>query len=83
MALASAKALKLPIAGVDLLFDNDSHSICEVNSAPGFQGFEAATGLNVARSVLQLCQERSRPVIGPNGHNPNWAGASTLLAASA
>ncbi|WP_368412140.1 hypothetical protein [Synechococcus sp.] len=49
-------ALNLDIAGVDLLFDGDGYSICEVNSAPGFQGFETATGLNVARLVLEHCR---------------------------
>ena len=56
LARDSAAALNLDIAGVDLLFDGDGYSICEVNSAPGFQGFETATGLNVARLVLEHCR---------------------------
>ncbi|MDP5123602.1 MAG: hypothetical protein NWP84_07070 [Cyanobium sp. MAG_04] len=56
LARDSAAALNLDIAGVDLLFDRDGYSICEVNSAPGFQGFETATGLNVARLVLEHCK---------------------------
>ncbi len=60
LALAAAAALKLNVAGVDLLFDADHYSVCEVNSAAGFAGFEAATGLNVARTVLEHCLERSR-----------------------
>ena len=56
LARESAAALNLDIAGVDLLFDGDGYSICEVNSAPGFQGFETATGLNVARLVLEHCR---------------------------
>ncbi len=59
LALSCAAALKLDIAGVDLLFDNDQYSVCEVNSAAGFAGFEAATGLNVAGAVLKHCLERS------------------------
>jgi RimK family alpha-L-glutamate ligase len=58
LARDSAAALNLDIAGVDLLFDGDDYSICEVNSAPGFQGFETATGLNVARLVLEHCRSR-------------------------
>lgn len=56
LARDSAAALNLDIAGVDLLFDGDGYSICEVNSAPGFQGFETATGLNLARLVLEHCR---------------------------
>lgn len=58
LSLACASALKLDIAGVDLLFDQDHYCVCEVNSAPGFVGFEAATGLNVARSILAHCLSR-------------------------
>jgi len=53
LAQACAAALQLDIAGVDLLFDADHYCVCEVNSAPGFAGFEAATGINVARAILE------------------------------
>jgi gamma-F420-2:alpha-L-glutamate ligase len=59
LALPSAKALNLDVAGVDLLFDVDSYSVCGVTSSLGFECFEAATGLNVARTLLQLCRDRS------------------------
>lgn len=58
LAIDSAAALKLDIAGVDLLFDGGHYSVCEVNSAAGFAGFEAATGLNVAREILIHCLRR-------------------------
>jgi len=58
LALASAAAVNLEIAGVDLLFDGDQYCVCEVNSAPGFAGFEQVTGLNVAREILQYCISR-------------------------
>ena len=64
LALASAAAVQLEIAGVDLLFDGEGYSVCEVNSAPGFCGFEAATGLNVARAILEHCLRRQQ---GENG----------------
>lgn len=53
LAAQAAAAVNLDITGVDLLFDGSGYSVCEVNSAPGFAGFEAATELNVARAVLQ------------------------------
>lgn len=57
MALQSAKLLNLDIAGVDLLFDDKKgrkFRICEVNSSPGMEGFEKATGLDVPRAVVSL-----------------------------
>ena len=48
----------LDIAGIDLLFDGDHFRICEANSAPGFEGFEPATGINVARQILEFAAVR-------------------------
>lgn len=58
LARECAAILGLEIAGVDLLFDGDQYRVCEINSAPEFSGFEAATGLNIARLVLQHCSWR-------------------------
>lgn len=55
LARECAATLGLEVAGVDLLFDGDHYRVCEINSAPEFAGFEAATGLNIARLVLQHC----------------------------
>lgn len=58
LAVESARVVGLDIAGVDLLFDGDSYRVCEVNCAPGFEGFEEATGLSVAREIFQYIQVR-------------------------
>ncbi len=76
LALSCAAALKLEIAGVDLLFDDDQYSVCEVNSAAGFAGFEAATGVNVARAVLGHCLERA------SGDGPVCSAMEAYLEAS-
>ena len=55
LALQCVHALDLDMAGVDLLFDGDHFSVCEVNSAADFAGFESATGINVARAILEHC----------------------------
>lgn len=52
IALEAAKALGLDIAGVDLLFGEDSYLICEINSNPGFKGLEEATKKNIAQMLL-------------------------------
>jgi gamma-F420-2:alpha-L-glutamate ligase len=53
LAVESAKILNLDIAGVDLLFDGDKYVICEVNSAPGFEGFGKATGINIPKIIFE------------------------------
>jgi gamma-F420-2:alpha-L-glutamate ligase len=52
IALSVCKALELEVAGVDLLFGKDGFLVCEANSAPGFKGFETATGIDVAKAII-------------------------------
>lgn len=47
-----SRLLNLDIAGVDLLFNNGSYTICEVNSAPGFEGMEKYTNKNIAVEIV-------------------------------
>ena len=47
-----ARLLNLDIAGVDLLFNGESYTICEVNSAPGFEGMEKFTKVNVGEKIV-------------------------------
>jgi RimK family alpha-L-glutamate ligase len=61
LAVESVSLLGLDIAGVDILFNGDSYSICEVNSSPGFEGFEKATGINVPNEIYQYLNVRLRP----------------------
>lgn len=53
-ALRATAAMGLDIAGVDLLLRGDGYVVIEVNSAPGFEGFERATGVDVADAIVQL-----------------------------
>jgi len=50
----SARLLHLDIAGVDLLFNNGSYSICEVNSSPGFEGMDKFTKTNIAEDIVNF-----------------------------
>ena len=58
LAIESARVLGLEIAGVDILFDGDSYRVCEVNSSPGFEGFEEATGVNVPQEIYNYIRVR-------------------------
>ena len=53
-----ARLLDLDIAGVDLLFHQDKYMICEVNSAPGFEGMEKYTKINVAEKMVDYIQKK-------------------------
>jgi len=58
LVIESSRLINLDIAGVDILFDGDNYRICEVNSYPGFEGFEKATGINVSEEVYKYIQVR-------------------------
>jgi ribosomal protein S6--L-glutamate ligase len=53
-ALNAAKALGLDVAGVDMLQSARGPLILEVNSSPGLEGIEGATGVNVAAEIIQF-----------------------------
>lgn len=56
-ALGAAKALGLAIAGVDLLQSERGPLILEVNSSPGLEGIEKATGINIAGEIVKYIEE--------------------------
>ena len=58
LALRVARSLDLEIAGVDLLFGRDGFLVCEANSAPGFEGFERATGVDVAGAIMDYARSK-------------------------
>lgn len=58
MSLRAAEVIGLEIAGVDLVRGAEGYRLIEVNSAPGFEGFERATGRNVAAEILRYARFR-------------------------
>lgn len=52
LAIESARALNLDIAGVDILFDEEGYQICEANGAPDFRGLESCCNVSVADEIL-------------------------------
>ena len=51
-ACRAARVLGLNIAGVDLLEGNNGPLVLEVNSSPGLEGIEKASGVNVAGAIV-------------------------------
>lgn len=55
-ALKAAKALGLSIAGVDMVRSNRGPLVLEVNSSPGLEGIERATGNDIAGSIIEYIE---------------------------
>jgi ribosomal protein S6--L-glutamate ligase len=55
-ALKAAKAMGLGIAGVDMLQSARGPLILEVNSSPGLEGIELATGIDIATSIIKYVE---------------------------
>lgn len=63
IAIKTAKHFQLEYVGVDLMMGNDgSWKVLEINRACQFKGFEMATGVNVAREVLDFLESKKSVV---------------------
>ncbi|HSM34124.1 MAG TPA: TrkA C-terminal domain-containing protein, partial [Anaerolineae bacterium] len=51
-AVRAAQIMGLRMAGVDMLEGKDGPLVMEVNSSPGLEGIETATGLDVAGAII-------------------------------
>ncbi len=60
-ALRAARAFGLGKAGVDLLRSSTGPKVLEVNSSPGFEGIEKATGKDIVAKVYDEIEVRVRP----------------------
>jgi ribosomal protein S6--L-glutamate ligase len=58
MAIEAAKIVGLDVAGVDLVRSDYGSKILEINSSPGLEGIETATGINVADKMIQFLESR-------------------------
>jgi ribosomal protein S6--L-glutamate ligase len=63
VAVRAAAVLGLGVAGVDLLEASEGPLVLEVNSSPGLEGIEGATGRDVAREIADHAESlhRARP----------------------
>jgi ribosomal protein S6--L-glutamate ligase len=56
-AIKAANAMKLGIAGVDMLRSDRGPLIIEVNSSPGLEGIESATGVDIAGQIIKYIEK--------------------------
>lgn len=71
ISLKAVQALDLEYAGVDILRSKSGPVILEINSNPGFKALEAATGADIASSILEYAVEYAKsksPVFCANGN---------------
>ena len=60
-AVAAARAMGLNVCGVDMLRAADGPAVMEVNSSPGIEGLETATGIDVASRIVQHLEQAAKP----------------------
>ncbi|MBU1992638.1 MAG: RimK family alpha-L-glutamate ligase [Patescibacteria group bacterium] len=60
LALRAVKALKLDVAGVDLLEKKGGAVVMEVNCNPGLESITETTGVNVSSAVIKYAVEKAR-----------------------
>ncbi len=56
-AIISAKAMGLGVAGVDMLQSSNGPLVLEVNSSPGLEGIEKATGTDIAGKIIRYVEQ--------------------------
>lgn len=59
-AVRAANIMGLDVCGVDLLRSNHGPVVMEVNSSPGLEGIEKASGKDVAGVIIQYIEKRVR-----------------------
>jgi ribosomal protein S6--L-glutamate ligase len=59
-AVRSARIMGLNVAGVDILRSNHGAVVMEVNSSPGLEGIEAATGKDVAGMIIEYIERHAK-----------------------
>lgn len=60
----AAKIMGLRMAGVDLLRSERGPLVLEINSSPGLEGIERATGKDIAGKIIEQIEKSAKP-IGP------------------
>jgi len=60
-ALMSAQSMGLNVAGVDMLRAKKGPVVMEVNSSPGLEGIEEASGKDVAKAMLEFLERAAKP----------------------
>jgi ribosomal protein S6--L-glutamate ligase len=58
-AVRAAKTMGLNVAGVDLIQSDVGPMVLEVNSSPGLEGIEAASGVDIAAAIIEFIEDHA------------------------
>ncbi|WP_343081970.1 30S ribosomal protein S6--L-glutamate ligase [Ostreiculturibacter nitratireducens] len=59
-AIRAARSMGLNVCGVDMLRSNHGPVVMEVNSSPGLEGIEKATGIDVAGKIIEFLERNAK-----------------------
>ncbi len=59
-AVRAAKSMGLNVCGVDMLRANHGSVVMEVNSSPGLEGVENATGIDIAGKIIEFMEKHAK-----------------------
>lgn len=62
VAIGAAKAMRLNMAGVDIIRSGSGPKILEVNSSPGLEGIEGCTEKNLAIKIIEYVEQNFEKV---------------------
>ncbi len=60
IAIRAAKIIGLDVAGIDIVRSNNGPKVLEVNSSPGLEGIEMATGIDLAAKIIELAETKAK-----------------------
>jgi ribosomal protein S6--L-glutamate ligase len=60
-AVRAAKTMGLNVCGVDMLRSNHGPVVMEINSSPGLEGIETATGIDIAGKIIEFIEKNAKP----------------------
>ncbi|MBD3789228.1 MAG: 30S ribosomal protein S6--L-glutamate ligase [Campylobacterales bacterium] len=60
-ATAAAKAMGLGVCGVDMIPSKRGPLVMEINSSPGLEGIEKATGIDIAGKIMDYIEKHVTP----------------------
>jgi ribosomal protein S6--L-glutamate ligase len=58
-AVRAAKTMELNVAGVDLVRSDSGPMVLEVNSSPGLEGIEGASGVDIADTIIEYIEDNA------------------------
>lgn len=76
-AIAAAKAMGLGVCGVDMIPSKRGPLVMEINSSPGLEGIEKATGIDIAGKIMDYIKKN----IAPDETPPRKRGARDKIGA--